>query len=118
VKPSSSSFDFGVMVNAHLVRKEKFDLPLGVFFGGSSWNWKNNYTDNGMIKDFGTVFNVNVNPRFYFGAEKRFGFNLKLAYAIYSYKSLDLSTTTVNETDIATLTGKGMNIGLGFQMRL
>ncbi len=114
--PTSSSFDFALLVNAHLVRKEKFDLPVGVSFGGSSFKWKSNDSEEGMIKDFGTMFTIYTNPRFYFGEQKKFGFNLKVGYAMFSYNSLDISTKSDRETNAGSLKGKGVNLGAGFQM--
>lgn len=117
VRGSGNSFDFGVLVNAHVLRKEKFDLPVGVSFGGSSFTYKNNLSDNGTAKDFGTVTNFYVNPRFYFGSSAKFGLNLRLGYALYNYPSVDFTSNNSQDPDAIKFTERGVNVGVGFQMK-
>jgi hypothetical protein len=114
---TASSLDFGILVNAHVIRTKKFDLPIGIALGKSDFKYQTNTVDNGEARDFGSYFKVYVNPRIYFGEKARFGINFNLAYATMSYKSIDLQNNSTKEEDRISLKGKGINIGMGFQMR-
>lgn len=115
IRPKGRSFDYGLFVNYHLVKKTRFDLPLGLSFGGSGFKYQSNLPDNGIAKDHGIFINAGLNPRIYFG---KFGINFKLAYAMFIYNSVDFSTNAMVENNSISFKGKGANIGLGFQYRI
>jgi hypothetical protein len=114
VRPTAGSFDYGVFINYHLVNKTKFDLPVGAGVGGSSFKYRNNLTDNGIVKGNGLQWNIGVNPRIFFG---KFGINFRLAYASYSYGSLDVTTNNSSEPDALSYKGSGVQVGAGFQLK-
>ncbi|MCE3280176.1 MAG: hypothetical protein K0S44_2367 [Bacteroidetes bacterium] len=69
--------DLALRVNFHVANKnEKFDLPIGIGFGTTSFNFPLNNTD--YFKGNGSLLNVYVAPHFYFG--KYIGCFLSLGY--------------------------------------
>lgn len=69
--------DLLVRVNFHLANKnEKFDLPIGIGYGTSSFGGDISTTE--YIKTKGSVINIHVSPHLYFG--KYVGMFLSLGY--------------------------------------
>jgi len=69
--------DFLVRVNFHVANKnDKFDLPIGVGFGTSSFG--GDIDDTQFIRAKGTMLNIHVSPHFYFG--KYIGMHLSVGY--------------------------------------
>jgi hypothetical protein len=69
--------DLLVRANFHVANKnDKFDLPIGVGFGTSSFGGDLN--DTQFIRAKGTLLNIHVSPHFYFG--KYIGMHLSVGY--------------------------------------
>lgn len=113
--PSVKSYDFSVLANAHIIRTKKFDLAAGFLFGYSSLTFTWNDPNNTIGKGGGTVFDIHLNPRLYFG--KHFGMNLNIAYASYNYSSLSFTSNSQSNPDKISLGASGMAYSLGFQYR-
>ena len=63
----------------------------------------------------GLVFDLHLQPRFYFG--DHVGMFINLAYVHYGYKNMDFKNTFYNESDVLDLAGGGVNFGLGLQAK-
>ncbi|MGZ3883988.1 MAG: hypothetical protein ACXVPQ_13415 [Bacteroidia bacterium] len=112
--PSIKANDIALVVNAHLVRKKKFDLVFGGNIGYSHMTFRANDTQSGVAKGGGVTYDLHLIPRLYFG--KHFGMYFSLSYAGYSYGKLSLSDKDRQYTDKIKLTASGVNYALGFQV--
>ena len=114
-KPSVRAIDATVLVNAHFVRAKYVDMMGGFNIGYSYMNWEARDAYISGATGGGLVFDIHVQPRFYFG--KHVGMFINLAYVNYSYNNLDFKNTYTNYIDVLSLKGGGVNFGFGFQGR-
>jgi hypothetical protein len=114
-KPSIKAFDATLLVNAHFVRTEKVDMLAGFNVGYSSLNWEARDQYISGATGGGLVFDLHLQPRFYFG--DHVGMFINLAYVHYGYKNMDFKNTFYNESDVLDLAGGGVNFGLGLQAK-
>ncbi|MBK8366083.1 MAG: hypothetical protein IPL10_01365 [Bacteroidetes bacterium] len=114
-KPSFKALDATLLVNAHFVRSKRVDMLAGFNVGYSTMNWdaKDQYISG--AKGGGLVYDLHLQPRFYFG--DHIGMFINLAYVHYSYKNMDFQNTLFNASDILDLTGGGVNFGFGLQAK-
>jgi hypothetical protein len=112
-KPSITGLDATIFVNAHFLRTRRVDMFAGFNFGYSTLNWEARDQYISAAKGGGLVFDLHLQPRFYFG--DHIGMFINLAYVNYSYKDLDFKNTVTNIPDVLDLTGGGVNFGFGFQ---
>jgi hypothetical protein len=112
-KPKVNSIDASVLVNAHFVRAKYVDMLGGFNVGYSSMNWSagDQYISN--AKGGGLMYDIHIQPRFYFG--KYVGMFINLAYIHYSYNHMDFTNTFTSLNDVLSLKGGGINFGLGLQ---
>jgi hypothetical protein len=115
ITPSVRSTDIGLQLSWHIVKSTKFDLPLTLVVGSSSFKEDFKTSDHATLKDNGSFSNIVINPRFFFGSKAKFGVNLKLGWATYAYKSMDLKNDNNNFVDYFTLKSSGANFGIGIQ---
>lgn len=116
LKAKATSFDAGVMVNFHLVKSKRFDMPVSLTLGYSSFKYLSNDPLNGMAKDNGINYGIGLLPRIYFGDHVGMCFNI--GYAGYSYPSLHFSNS--NDSNLnddngwkQSIKGGGINLGIG-----
>jgi hypothetical protein len=93
--------DMMIRANFHVANKnEKFDLPIGVGYGLSSFG--GNLSDTEYLKAKGGILNIHVSPHFYFG--KYIGMFVSLGYNKHLYNKVDAfdGTKLYTEADGAT----------------
>jgi hypothetical protein len=112
-KPSVKAIDATALVNAHFVRSKHVDMLAGFNIGYSYLNWEARDEFISGATGGGLVFDIHVQPRFYFG--KHIGMFINLAYVNYSYNNMDFKNTYTNYVDVLSLKGGGVNFGIGFQ---
>ncbi len=114
-KPTFRAFDVSLLVNAHFIRAKYVDMFGGFNIGYSNltYNARDQYVSG--AQGGGVVFDLHIQPRFYFG--KYVGVFLNLAYIHYSYPSIDFQNTYTRQSDALDLRGGGVNLGIGIQGR-
>jgi hypothetical protein len=120
VLPKVKSFDGDLVIGLHFVKTKRFDMPLNISAGISSFSYRSNDPNDNTAKDVGTTFGVELNPRIYFG--DHIGMYFNVGYASVSYRSMTFSNSSdpnLNDTDnrIYQLKGSGLNLGLGLLLK-
>lgn len=115
VKPTAKSKDIALVINAHIVRKKRFDLVGGFNLGYSGFKYSSNDSKSSTAKGGGITYDLHVIPRLYFS--DHFGMFLNLSYIGYSYAKLKVSDNERQYTDHLTYKGSGVNVGIGFQVQ-
>lgn len=115
-KEKTTSFDADLMLNFHLIKSKRFDMPIVLTIGYSNFKIKNNDPINSMAKDNGMNFGIALNPRIYFGDHIGMFFNV--GYVGFAYNSLEFSNDmdsnlNDNHNTKFSLKGNGANLGLG-----
>lgn len=113
--PSAVAGNISVFANFHPVKSRRFDLFSGVAIGYSRFNYKLGDNENSVAKGNGSLLNLYIIPRFYFG--KHIGMYLNFGYTGFSYGSLDYSSNTNSKNNAFSLTGSGLNFGFGVQAK-
>jgi outer membrane protein W len=116
-KGSVKSNDVLVLVNYHVVSKNKFDLVVGANFGYSGIKYHFNDPKNTQVKGSGLYYSFYVDPRIYFG---RFGLNLNLGLPFVNYPKLTSGSEDFKNA-FSSLSLKGSpgvcwNIGIQFRL--
>lgn len=114
-KPSVTSVDGSVLVNAHFVRSKYVDMLAGFNIGYSHLNWDARDAYVSQAKGGGLMYDIHFQPRFYFG--KYVGMYLNLAYVHCAYRDMDFQNTFTKLDDALDLVGGGVNIGIGIQAK-
>lgn len=120
-KPKSRGLEGGVILNFHLIKTAKFDMPIGVTIGYSNFKYMSNDSLDSQAKDNGLNYGIFLSPRFYFG--QHIGLFFDLGYIGYNYPSvLFRNSTDANINDNNNLLQKikfgGTNIGIGVVVKL
>lgn len=112
-KAKVQAIDASLLVNAHFVRAKYVDMLGGFNIGYSHMNYSagDQYISN--AKGGGLMYDIHIQPRFYFG--KHVGMFINLAYIHYSYNHMDFTNTFTRLDDVVSLNGGGVNFGLGIQ---
>lgn len=112
-KAKVQAIDASLLVNAHFVRAKYVDMLGGFNVGYSYMNYSagDRYISN--AKGGGLMYDIHIQPRFYFG--KHVGMFINLAYIHYSYNHMDFTNTFTRLDDVVSLNGGGINFGLGIQ---
>lgn len=125
-QPKVYGVDADLLVNFHLVKSKRFDMPICLSIGYSSITYKANnpntnpgwLPDNGnaMAKGSGLNYGISLVPRIYFGDHVGMFFNI--GYAGYNYPGLIFSNNSdsnINDENnmVYKLKGNGLNLGLG-----
>jgi hypothetical protein len=119
IKPKFTSVDAGVVLNFHLVKSKRFDMPISVNFGYSSFKYLSNDAVGGKGKDNGLNYGIGILPRIYFGDHVGMFFNLGYAgyTVIRALNFLTIQIQTLNDDNgqdwLYKIKGSGMNIGIG-----
>lgn len=114
-KPSVKAIDASLLVNAHFVRAKYVDMLAGFNVGYSHMNYEARDQAISSATGGGLMFDLHLQPRFYFG--KHVGMFINLAYVHYGYKNMDFKNTYTQFSDILDLTGGGVNFGIGLQAK-
>lgn len=112
-KPSIKAIDATLLVNAHFVRAKRVDMFAGFNVGYSYLNWEARDRAISAATGGGLVYDLHLQPRFYFG--DHVGMFINLAYVHYSYNNMDFNNTYSHLSDVLQLNGGGVNFGLGIQ---
>ncbi|MES2286303.1 MAG: hypothetical protein V4547_11495 [Bacteroidota bacterium] len=120
LKVGVTGIDAGLVLNLHLIKTNRFDLPIGVTLGYSSFKLDSKDTLNTIAKDNGFNYGFAAIPRFYFG--EHIGLSFNLGYTVYSYPSILFSnkndSNLNNDTDrVFKLKASGVNIGVGLLIK-
>ncbi len=112
-KAKVQAIDASLLVNAHFIRAKYVDMLGGFNIGYSHMNYSagDQYISN--AKGGGLMYDIHIQPRFYFG--KHVGMFINLAYIGYSYNHMDFTNTFTRLDDVVSLNGGGVNFGLGIQ---
>ena len=112
-KPKVQALDATILVNAHFVRAKYVDMLAGFNVGYSTLSWEARDQFVSQAKGGGLVFDLHLQPRFYFG--KHVGMFINLAYVNYNYQDLDFTNTYTKIDDLLDLKGGGVYFGIGLQ---
>ncbi len=112
-KASVKAIDASLLVNAHFVRAKYVDMLGGFNIGYSYMNYSAGDEFISNAKGGGLMYDIHIQPRFYFG--KHVGMFINLAYIHYSYNHMDFTNTFTRLDDVVSLNGGGINFGLGIQ---
>jgi hypothetical protein len=108
-------FEIGVLINAHIIRVNHFDLLVGVNLGFSNLTIDypiNNY----QVYGSGGWSDFHITPRIYFG---RFGINLNLYFPSISYPNLTTNVDTFNQyVSLSWKTASAFGATFGIQYRI
>lgn len=125
-QPKYTAVDLDLVLNFHLVKTKRFDMPVSLIIGYSKFKLVQNNPntnpigspDNGgfRAKDNGTHYGIMVTPRIYF--TDHFGMYFNAGYLGYSYNSLSFSNNSDSNLNDTynwkfSLKGNGLNLGLG-----
>lgn len=108
--------DVMLRANIHLANKnEKFDLPIGVGYGFSTFNGDLNATQ--YIHTKGGILNIHVSPHFYFG--KYIGMHVSVGYNKHLFNKVEIKdgATYYSEADGATWKMGGVYFEVGVSGR-
>ncbi len=114
-RPLVRAIDATFLVNAHFVRSKHVDMLAGFNIGYSKFNYAVKDVYGSKATGGGLVFDIHVQPRFYFG--DHVGMFINLAYVNYNYQNMDVSNSINSYTDVLSLKGGGVNFGIGLQGR-
>ena len=114
-KPSVKAIDASLLLNAHFIKAKYVDMLGGFNIGYSHINREARDQDVSNATGGGLMYDIHIQPRFYFG--KHVGMFVNLAYIHYTYPSMDFQNTSTHLTGILDLRGGGVNFGLGLQAK-
>ncbi len=108
--------DAGLILNLHLFKTRRFDMPIGLTIGYSNFLADSKDSLNNIAKDNGFNYGFSAVPRFYFG--EHIGLSVNLGYVAYNYPSILFSNkndSNINDNNnrIYKLKADGANIGVG-----
>lgn len=115
-KPTTRGIDAGLVLNIHLIKSKRFDMPVNLTFGYSYFSIHSNDSFETLAKSNGTGYGIALVPRIYFGDHVGMFFNL--GYMGYTYPNIKYSN--VNDSNLNTtwnvkqsLKANGVNLGIG-----
>ena len=113
---SNTGMDLDLLLNFHLIKKGRFEMPFALFFGVSSITIKYKDAVNTIAKDNGVNNGFMITPRFYFS--KHFGLFVNMGFVNYGYPTVgytnSANTSTVNTaTTTVSIGGNGTALGFG-----
>ena len=114
ITPTASGGEIGLLVNFHMLRKQKFNLSGGFDLGYSHLTYRSHDALGTEVYGDGSWFNLHITPRLYFG---RFGINMTLNFPFINYPNLVSSDATFNKDYSFSWksTGWGMNFGVQYR---
>ncbi len=119
LKPTVTGWDGDLNLFLHFVKTKRFDMPVQLTAGYSSFKYLSNDLNGSMAKGGGINYAISLVPRIYFG--NHIGMYFNLGYAGYNYPNLILSDNknTLNNLNYTfKLKANGVNLGLGLIVKL
>lgn len=115
-KPKVYGIDADLLLNFHLIKTKRFDMPVCLSVGYSNIKYQANDAFDSQAKSNGLNYGISLVPRIYFGDHVGMFFNI--GYAGYNYPNLIFSNNTesnLNEDSdmLYQIKGNGLNLGLG-----
>lgn len=112
--------DAGLILNLHLIKTNRFDIPIGISVGYSNFKLDSKDSLNSMATDNGLNYGFAAVPRFYFG--EHIGLSVNLGYTVHTYPSILFSnindSNLNNDNDrVFKLKSSGGNIGVGLLIK-
>ncbi len=113
---SNRGIDFDFVLNFHLIKTKRFEMPISLFLGYSNLNIKYKDVLNTIAKDNGMSNGIMLIPRFYI--TKHFGLFVNVGFVNYVYPSLTFTNNSnksnINPAQInISLAGNGETFGFG-----
>lgn len=121
VKAAIRSIDAGIILNLHLIKTRRFDMPIGLSLGYSNFKVDNKDALNSTAKANGLNYGFAAVPRIYFG--EHIGLSINLGYTVYTYPNILFSNkndSNVNDNNdrVFKLKASGGNIGVGLIIKI
>jgi hypothetical protein len=118
-KRSIRIIDADMMVNFHLIKTDKFDMPIVVTAGFSNYRLAENDALHNVRKDNGINYGLSLNPRIYFN--DYVGMYFVFGYGGFNYSNLTYSNDRAKNINPVgtkiTLRGDGTNLGMGLTVK-
>lgn len=116
IKPIHRGIDAGLVLNIHLVKSKRFDMPLNLSFGYSYLSIQSKDALETIAKSNGLGYGIALMPRIYFGDHIGMFFNL--GYMGYNYPKItysNMNDSNLNKTwdTEVSLKANGVNLGIG-----
>ncbi len=120
IKSAVRSIDGGIMLNLHLIKTKRFDMPIGLSLGYSNFKVDSKDSINSIAKANGLYYGFAMVPRIYFG--EHIGLSINLGYTAYTYPNILFSNkndSNVNDNNDRkfNLKANGVNIGVGLLVK-
>jgi len=112
--PTARGMEVGLLANFHLLRKEHFNLSLGIDMGYSGFLYDLNDGRNTQIYGKGLWTNFHITPRYYFG---KFGLSAALYFPGLRYPDLTSNDENFNKSTSIAWKARGVGFNLGVQYR-
>ncbi len=116
----SRGLDFDLLINFHLIKTKRFEMPISLIVGYSNLKIKYNDAFSTIAKDNGSNSGFMLSPRFYI--TDHFGLFLNLGRLSYSYPSLTFAnsrnTNIFGPNTTVAVSGRGLNFGFGVVFKL
>jgi hypothetical protein len=113
-QPTAGGGQFGAIINFHVLRKQHFNLVLGINAGYSHLTYKTNDYFGTEVYGDGVWSRFSVIPRYYFG---RFGIEASLNFPRINYPNMTTSSKTLNSYIVSSWKASGVGFGFGVQYR-
>jgi len=116
IKPTATGFEVGLMTDFHVVKREHFNLSLGLDLGISKLIYKTNDPNQNYLEVYGdgSWVNFRISPRYYFG---RFGLGININIPTISYPHMTTSSKTLNSYVYSSWKASGFGMAFGVQYR-
>lgn len=116
IKPIHRGIDAGIVLNIHLVKSKRFDMPINLSFGYSYLSIQSKDALETIAKSNGLGYGIALMPRIYFGDHIGMFFNL--GYMGYNYPKItysNMNDSNLNKTwdTEVSLKANGVNLGIG-----
>ncbi len=107
------AFEFGAIINFHIIRHTHFDLLAGFNAGYSNLTITSSNGTNDQIYGSGSWFDFHITSRIYIS---RFGFNITLVFPNMNYPNLTSNVSNYNQYILSSfkLSGEGINVGVQY----
>lgn len=112
--PTAGGVEAGLLANFHLVRKEHFNLSVGIDLGYSGFIYNFNDGLNTQIYGNGFWYDFHITPRYYF---KKFGLSATLYFPGIRYPNLTSNDEAFNKNTSISWKSSGVGFNLGLQYR-
>jgi len=112
--PTAGGVEVGLLANFHVLRKEHFNLSIGVDLGYSGFIYNLNDGQNTQVYGNGFWYDFHITPRYYFG---KFGLSATLYFPGIRYPNLTSNDEDFNKSTSISWKSSGVGFNLGLQYR-